>query len=579
VTADQWIGTTLAGYRIEAVLGRGGMGVVYRAEHLSLGRKLALKVLPPELAADASFRRRFVNESRLAASIEHPNIIPIYEAGEANGLLFLAMRYVEGPDLGRLLAAAGPLEPWRALALLSQVGEALDAAHASGLVHRDVKPGNVLVAQGVGTRAAEHCYLCDFGLVKPVDGRSDLTLSGPFLGTVAYTAPEQLQGEPLDGRTDVYALGCMTFRCLAGALPFERGSDMAVVEAHLREPPPRLSSRRPELPPALDPVIARAMAKTLPERHPSCAAFMAELRAALGGGAAGAGPVRRETLPLGGLPAPPLPAAEPTTPIAAAAGTVPAWPGPPGDGGGPPTAPAIPAVDGPLLPAPGLPTEVTPPAGIAAAGSHPWTRRLRVQPPRVSAPLLIAFAGVVLIGALGMVGVLLAADGGRKPSATTVLGGDTAVPGSTTGKATPTCVNGWTTPPPGTPQRRQPLEAMRAQLDEKALFTIAEMRQFRGGDGTRRWYVKTRQMGRTPFRARWLVEQDPGGAARVTAVAAADTRGLKSPDWRAFEGDGAPAKYPDLPGTWAGTPHDFVAGGDGRPAGLPSDVRGCLAGT
>jgi serine/threonine-protein kinase len=278
---DPRIGTRLLGYRIEELLGRGGMGVVYRAEHLGLGRKVALKLLSPELAGDEGYRRRFVRESRLAAGIEHPNILPIYEAGEAEGLLYIAMRHVQGSDLDELLEREGRLQPRRALGLLAQVADALDAAHRSGLVHRDVKPANILVAAGPGPGSTEHCYLCDFGLLKHFDSSDDLTRTGQFVGTLPYVAPEQIEGRTLDGRVDVYALGCVLFQTLTGALPFDRQSDVAVVYAHLRDPPPSATRLRPELPAGLDGLFARALAKAPGERFATATELVSAAQAVL----------------------------------------------------------------------------------------------------------------------------------------------------------------------------------------------------------------------------------------------------------------------------------------------------------
>ena len=283
----------ITGYRIEARVGRGGMGEVYRAVQLNLGRRVALKVLAPELAADDRFRRRFLRESRVAASIDHPSIIPIYEAGEEGGRLYIAMRYVDGPDLATVLRREGRLEPSRALAIMAQVASALDAAHERGLVHRDVKPANILLAHGSeGTPG--HCYLCDFGLIKQVDSEqvaSALTITDQFVGTIPYVAPEQIEGRPLDGRTDVYSLGCVLFHCLTGSVPFEGTSDVEVVFAHLGKPPPSLSERHPGLPPSMDAAVARAMAKSRDDRWPTCTALVAALDAELG---SRPGPARTE---------------------------------------------------------------------------------------------------------------------------------------------------------------------------------------------------------------------------------------------------------------------------------------------
>jgi serine/threonine protein kinase len=256
---DPRIGTELAGYRIDSVLGRGGMGVVYVARHLRLDRTVALKVLSADLAGDRTFRDRFVRESRLAASLEHPNIVPIYDAGEAEETLYLAMRLVQGTDLKRLIDQEGRLDPARTLRLLRQVAEALDSAHRAGLVHRDVKPGNVLIGS-VGT-PGEHAYLSDFGLTKRLSSDSGLTGTGQFVGTLDYAAPEQFAGKPLDARTDVYSLGCVLCECLTGQVPFPREQDVALMYAHLNASPPRVTEQRPELSRAIDEVVAKAMAK------------------------------------------------------------------------------------------------------------------------------------------------------------------------------------------------------------------------------------------------------------------------------------------------------------------------------
>src|SRR4051794_12772561 len=213
--------TELAGYRIESLLGRGGMGVVYRARDLALERNVALKLLAPELAQDVRFRERFLRESRLAASLDHPAIVPIYDAGEVGGRLFIAMRLVDGTDLKRLLADQGPLEPERALDLLEHVADALDAAHERGLVHRDVKPSNVLVD------SRGHCYLADFGLSRRLADHGVGLGGARSLGTVDYVAPEQIRGEELDARSDLYSLGCLLYECLAGRPPFAGASDTA----------------------------------------------------------------------------------------------------------------------------------------------------------------------------------------------------------------------------------------------------------------------------------------------------------------------------------------------------------------
>jgi WD40 repeat protein len=269
VSDDPLVGNEVAGYRIESLLGRGGMSVVYLAEDLRLKRKVALKLLAASLAGDVSFRDRFLRESELAASIDHPNIVPIFEAGSTGDLLFIAMRYVDGQDLKERLRL-GRLDPGDAAGILAQVASALDAAHARGLVHRDVKPSNVLLDRGARPDGSDHVYLADFGLTKRISEETGGAEDGRLMGTVHYVAPEQIAGGQIDGRADVYSLGCVLFECLVGQPPFRRDSEMAVLFAHLQEEPPAPSAQRPGLPAALDAVIARALAKEPEERHPSC---------------------------------------------------------------------------------------------------------------------------------------------------------------------------------------------------------------------------------------------------------------------------------------------------------------------
>jgi streptogramin lyase len=251
-------GDVFVGHRIEGLAGRGGMGVVYRATQLDLDRLVALKVIAPALAEEPDFRARFVAESKAAASIEHPNVLPVYYAGEREGVLFIVMRYVDGPDLRSLVRANERLDPERAAQIVAQVGAALDAAHARGLVHRDVKPANVLLGPD------DHAYLTDFGLTKRVDASVDPSHSGGWVGTLGYVAPEQIRGERIDARTDVYALGCVLVHALTGSAPFARGSDEATLWAHLNAPPPTDA-----VPPEFQGVVARALAKDLSDRYPS----------------------------------------------------------------------------------------------------------------------------------------------------------------------------------------------------------------------------------------------------------------------------------------------------------------------
>lgn len=248
------------------------MGSVYRAEQVSLRRTVALKVMAPDLAGSQEFRQRFLRESLVAAHIEHPNILSIYEAGEAEGLLFIAMRYVEGTDLGTLLRRDGRLSIQNTLALVDQAAAALDAAHSRGLVHRDVKPANLLLANG-------HLYLSDFGIARSVAADTSVTRTGAFLGSVDYAAPEQIRNGIVDRRADVYALGRVLFQCLTGVVPYERVSEFAKMRAHLEDAAPRLSAYRPELPQGLDVVVARALAKDPRKRFQAAGALAAAARA------------------------------------------------------------------------------------------------------------------------------------------------------------------------------------------------------------------------------------------------------------------------------------------------------------
>jgi hypothetical protein len=272
-------GRTIAGFRLQSVIGEGAMGTVYLAgdEH---GGRVAVKLLAPQLAQDERFRRRFLRESQLAAALDHPNIVPVLDASEHEGVLYLAMRFVDGVDLRELLRREGRLDAERALHLLAQVADALDAAHAAGLVHRDVKPGNVLVTPGTD---GEQAYICDFGLARHVSTASSLTTDRGLVGTIDYIPPEQIEGASVDGRADVYSLGCMLFECLTGARPFERESDLSVVFAHLNEPPPRVSELRPDLPRTLDGVVATALAKSPAARYATSGELIAAARAALEG--------------------------------------------------------------------------------------------------------------------------------------------------------------------------------------------------------------------------------------------------------------------------------------------------------
>ena len=522
----------IAGYRIEARVGRGGMGEVYRAVQLSLGRRVALKILAPELAADDRFRRRFLRESRIAASIDHPNIIPIYETGEDGGLLYIAMRYVDGPDLATVLRREGRLELSRVLAIMTQVASALDAAHERGLVHRDVKPANILLAPGP-TGMPGHCYLCDFGLIKQVDSdqvASALTATDQFVGTIPYVAPEQIEGKALDGRTDVYALGCVLFQCLTGSVPFDGANDVEVVFAHLGKPPPSVSERFPGLPPSMDEVVARAMAKSKQDRWPTCTALVAALRAEApthGATPAGSGQGAATQAIR------PLPAADDSTAWSPSPLNPDRRPRPPG---GPPGAPAPPLARPAGRPVPARHAS-GPAEGERSGPTGAVPGSVHRPPPGDRAPrrgrwwLTLAAAVVLPVGtylaAVELVGRA------RVPQVA-------AAPTTTVRQAAPkpaTCR--WNRPEVGSPARSAPLAAIRAHMGWTDLFVIDEMRSWTGSDGNWRWYVKAHQEGTPSRRGRWLVRQQEDGQRVVMATAEFTTKGYSAHDWRPAPGQRA----------------------------------------
>jgi serine/threonine protein kinase len=398
-------GAVVAGYQLESRIGAGGMAVVFRARDERLGRTVALKVLAPTLAGDGEFRERFIRESRAAAAVDHPHIIPVYGAGEADGILYLAMRYASGGDLRSVMYREGPLPAERAAFLLSPVASALDAAHAAGLVHRDVKPANVLVDTSPGR--PDHLYLSDFGLAKGATSMTGLTGTGQFLGTADYAAPEQISGGRAHVQTDQYALACVAFTLLTGALPFARNEPMAVLWAHLNDPPPSATAHRFDLSPAVDQVLGRALAKNPAARYPSCGAFADALRAALGVG----------------------PYSVPT----------PAYPGHPARGGAPMPTPGAPtarsalgplgwaAVTGARAPVAGGPVTGGTDNGAAVAGAP----RLPLKPGgRRRGALAAASAVAVLAGAAVVVAVLFH-PGSDKPHQ--ISGGNPG--GQVTGRA------------------------------------------------------------------------------------------------------------------------------------------------
>ena len=278
--SDLGAGSVFAGHRIDGVAGRGGMGVVYHATDLALDRQVALKVIAAGVAGDGEFRARFERECRVAASIDHPHVVPIYHAGQESDRLYVTMRYIAGADLRAVLAEEGRVEPARAVALVAQVADALDEAHRRGLVHRDVKPGNILLGNpGAGERA----YLTDFGVTKQRAAGVDLTRTGVAVGTADYMAPEQARGGHVDGRADVYSLGCVLFRAPTGEVVFDRDSDLDKLWAHVHEPPPGLLDVRAELPPGLGEAVAHALAKEPDERPRTAGELAREARAAVGG--------------------------------------------------------------------------------------------------------------------------------------------------------------------------------------------------------------------------------------------------------------------------------------------------------
>ena len=410
---DFQAGSQIAYYQLAEEIGRGGMAVVYRARDARLDRWVALKVLSPEFARDEAFRQRFIRESRTAAAVDHPNIIPIFDAGEAGGVLFIAMRYVAGQDVHSLLHRAGPLPAARAIGIITQVAAALDAAHACGLVHRDVKPANMLLGGQAEHSTGDHVYLSDFGISKAVHATSSLTLTGQVLGTLNYLAPEQVEGRTVDGRADGYALACAAFEMLAGSPPFRRDENLAVMWAQVSAPPPPLTQQRPDLPPAVDRVMARALAKSPDARYQTCLAFAAALQEACRTARdrdtqrhspGRSRPPRRAARPWPTCrrPAarPPVPAAAPASHEAAAAGCRrrggPRWARPPArcrpragaaaaPGAAAPRPPAATAAPGPPRHGrAGAPGRV--PGARAARGGRPRGRRRTARPHRPRGP-------------------------------------------------------------------------------------------------------------------------------------------------------------------------------------------------
>jgi hypothetical protein len=370
-------GTEFSGYRIQSVLGRGGMSVVYAAEHVRLGRMVALKVLSHSLATDATFRERFIRESQLAAALDHPNIIPIYDAGESEGFLYIAMRHVEGSDLGSLIEQEGPLPLGQTLFYIEQVASALDQAHEQGLIHRDVKPANVLIA-----RPSDRAFLTDFGVVKQTSSRG-LTKAAYFLGTYEYAAPEQIEGKEIDRRTDLYALGCILYECLSAEPPFVGDTEGSVIHAHLAEPPPRLSAKRPDVPLALTDIIATAMAKKKEDRFATCGDLVRALRAVALGTSGGQSIVAAPATVHAAAPA----AAGATVLAGAGAPPVP----PPSTGEQPAVPPAAPPPESqPATPPPGPPSDGK---SVSLSG-----KKLALIAAAIAIPIAAVIAGFMLLG-------------------------------------------------------------------------------------------------------------------------------------------------------------------------------------
>lgn len=276
-------GSVLAGYTIVRALGTGGMGTVYLARHPRLPKHVALKVLAPALGVDPSFRVRFEREAHLAAQLDHPNVVSVHDCGNAEGLMWLAMQFVDGSNAAMLLSERGNgLEPAQALDILTQAARGLDAAHRHGILHRDIKPANLMVTPGWdGSPDSERVLVSDFGIARTLDSATVLTQTGSFLGTLAYAAPELIEGVEVDHRADIYSLGCTLHAMLTGSVAFPRSNPMAIMHAHMAAAPPRPSETHPHLPPAIDAVIATAMAKDPADRYPSCRALAEAAASAL----------------------------------------------------------------------------------------------------------------------------------------------------------------------------------------------------------------------------------------------------------------------------------------------------------
>lgn len=423
--SEDLTGRRIGHYRIDGVLGRGGMSVMYRATDVRLGRKVALKVMGENLTGDAEFRERFVDEARNTSAIDHANVVPLYDFGEVDGLLYIAMRLVDGADLANLIKD-GPLSPARTLALLAQVAEALDMLHDRGLVHLDVKPANVLVT--TRESSSEHVYLADFGLTRR-GATGHRTRSGDFLGSPTYAAPEHLRGEPVDGRTDEYALACVLFACLTGRPPFQ-GDVPVVIAGHLTREPPSVTGIV-TLPTSIDTVIRKGMAKEPAGRYPDCRSLIAAARSAL------ASVARPGVAPpvLGAAQQPPIgPSSGPQPVLGPSSGPQPVQPLPP----------PMPQPPRPMQPPPGYPMPPgyqRPPQGMPPATGEP----MRLRPPtpagasaftpergfisRWGLPILVGVAAIVVIAVL----VIAFTQNGNSGGGSGGSGGSTSSNGSSGG--------------------------------------------------------------------------------------------------------------------------------------------------
>ena len=395
MSPDFDVGSVFAGYRIDGSAGRGGMGVVYVATDVRLKRRVALKVITPELSRDPEFRQRFERESEIAASLRHPNVVTIFTAGEEQGQLFVTMDYVEGTDLREMIMTRGRLRPDLAAHLVGQVAAALDAAHSRGLVHRDIKPANVLISED---GAAPEAYLTDFGLSKLASNVAGLTRTGVILGTMDYIAPEQLQGAPVDARTDVYALGCVLYEVLTGSVPYPRDTDAARMWAHITEPPPRVRALAPDVPAEFEAVLQRAMAKEPGQRYPSAGDFGGAARQAAYGRASS---VAERSVATGAAAR----GVAPAGPATHHAITAPADPGrtyvPPG---GP----------GPRVASPGAGPPGTGPRREWSGGAGPTGGGAR----KSRAPLVAALVGAGLLMVAAVAAVVVLAGGGKGDTGT-----------------------------------------------------------------------------------------------------------------------------------------------------------------